>query len=67
MTNLKTASNNELQQWAANAYETSVNSIGHHKARMNKVALARIIDELQARGLSQDISIEGIFNGKVPN
>ena len=34
---------------------------------LNKVALARIIDELQARGLSQDISIEGIFNGKVPN
>jgi hypothetical protein len=64
MINLAETSNEELQQFRANANATAGGCLGHTKGRENDTLVWRFDRELERRGLSADETIEGVYNGK---
>tara|TARA_R110002012_G_scaffold125108_1_gene276499 strand:+ start:106 stop:333 length:228 start_codon:yes stop_codon:yes gene_type:complete len=61
---LQVLSDQELQQYRANANKTFSNALGHTKAHWNEKMLNIFNGELERRKLSVDDTIQGVFNGK---
>tara|TARA_Y100001951_G_scaffold69990_1_gene56888 strand:- start:105 stop:323 length:219 start_codon:yes stop_codon:yes gene_type:complete len=60
---LSKISSQELQQMEANASATYAWCIGHQKAARNEILMRNYREELQARGLDVDRTIDGKANG----
>tara|TARA_Y100001951_G_C11064889_1_gene142876 strand:+ start:282 stop:500 length:219 start_codon:yes stop_codon:yes gene_type:complete len=62
---IKTASDDELKEWASNAYYTGASCGGHKKGDRNLLYAKRYSEELAARGIQFDYknSPDPKFNG----